>query len=605
MPTESQSDDFSPVKRTEISESELACAKREYRLLRRLVILALWVGCAVALSLNFTDPDLWGHVTYGQEVIRDGHLHRTATHTFTAEGYPWVNHENIAELTYATIYTWFDDEGLQIFKCLVGLAILGAMAWAAHRQGVRPLTMAAFLLLLANNLTAFFPVRPQVLSFAWCTTLLLTLELAFTGWRAWLVDEPASDESSITPWTPRRLGWLALLPVIMVLWTNSHGAFVAGICITGAYLAGRIVEAIYYQRTKSLGIVAAMVVAGLLVLAATFVNPYGTGLHEWLLLSLGSPRPEITEWAAPKPSDPVFWPLMTLIAVAIASIAFTRQRRDWVQIAILLLVGWQACSHLRHIAFFTLLCGFWVPVHLQSMLLRAKPDTSKLPVTRLGTWSRWGIATALLVAIGLQANTLGNRLERLPVYRHKYPVDAFQWMTFKDLHGRLVVPFNWAQYAIAALSPETTVSFDGRFRTCYPQEVVDKNFDFLLGDNKGYRYRRPEAGPIDPTAVLELGNPDLVLIDRQYNQPIEVMRLESEKPNPAWTLIYQDGLAQLWGRSSIYNDPQSDQYVAPEERLITDTLHVTAFDWPALPVQPTAKVLADRESSQTPNENLQ
>ena len=48
--------------------------------------------------------------------------------------------------------------------------------------------------------------------------------------------------------------------------------------------------------------------------------------------------------------------------------------------------------------------------------------------------------------------------------------------------------FKWAQYAIAAFGvnsderPHLKVAFDGRFRTCYPQELVDMYFDFAIGD---------------------------------------------------------------------------------------------------------------------------
>ena len=104
------------------------------------------------------------------------------------------------------------------------------------------------------------------------------------------------------------------------------------------------------------------------------------------------------------------------------------------------------------------------------------------------------------------------------------------------------------------------------FRTCYPQEIVDKSFDFLLGDNGGRRHRRPEAGPIDPTAILDLGDPNLVLVDRQYKHSVKVMEDEASKADPQWSLIYQDGIAQLWGRTSVYDDPRSSHYLAPEER---------------------------------------
>ena len=33
------------------------------------------------------------------------------------------------------------------------------------------------------------------------------------------------------------------------------------------------------------------------------------------------------------------------------------------------------------------------------------------------------------------------------------------------------------------------------FRTCYPQEVVDMHFDFLVGENDGKRSRSASSGP--------------------------------------------------------------------------------------------------------------
>lgn len=582
------------------AEVDLAAAKREYRLLRGLVVFALWVSCALALSLNLADPDLWGHVRYGQDWLAEGTLPREATHTFTAEGYRWINHENLAELTFATLYAWLGDEGLLVAKCLLGLAILAAMTWVARRHGVGLLTMSAFLLLVANNLTAFFPVRPQLLSFAWCTLMLIVLDRAFTGWHAALA---GGDVNPGSHWTPRRLLWGLLLIPIVVGWTNSHGAFVAGVAILGAYLGGRILEAIYYHRGRAAVTVAIIATIGLLSLAATLLNPYGYGLHQWLMASLGSPRPEITEWAAPQMSDPVFWPFVVLIGVCVAAWSGTRLRRDWVQIAILALVAWQAASHLRHIAFFALLCGFWLPPHLQSLVARCRSASAPpLPVVRLGTWSRWGLAAALLIAIGLQSSALYGRLRELPVYRNMYPVDAVQFMTDHKLHGKLVVSFNWAQYAIAALAPETTVSFDGRFRTCYPQQVIDTNFDFLLGEHKGRRFRHPDSGPVDPVAVLELGDPDLVLIDRSFKHAAAVMRDQAQGNSPEWTLLYQDGIAQLWGRASRYDDPQSPAYFSELKRQHSDHVVTGSLPWPALPTQRAPKALAELESGETPNE---
>jgi hypothetical protein len=62
---------------------------------RVLAIATLALGCAWMLSLNLVDPDLWGHIRYGQDWLAAGELPRAATHTFTAVGHPWINHENL------------------------------------------------------------------------------------------------------------------------------------------------------------------------------------------------------------------------------------------------------------------------------------------------------------------------------------------------------------------------------------------------------------------------------------------------------------------------------------------------------------------------------
>ena len=77
-----------------------------------------------------------------------------------------------------------------------------------------------------------------------------------------------------------------------------------------------------------------------------------------------------------------------------------------------------------------------------------------------------------------------------------------------------------------------TLAFDGRYDTCYPTEVVDMHFDFLLGEANGKRWRGPDSGPIDGRRVLKYGEPELVLIDRLYEHPRSIMRAEERRRIP-------------------------------------------------------------------------
>ena len=144
-----------------LGAEQLEAAKRDWRFLRLLAAMSLVMGAAGAFTLNLVDPDLWGHVAYGREAIADGKLHRTATHTFTAEGYRWVNHENLAELAMATGFDTLGVRGMLVAKMSLGMLILTVMFLVARSQGVRVLTAWTLLLLVASNLKAFFVMRAR------------------------------------------------------------------------------------------------------------------------------------------------------------------------------------------------------------------------------------------------------------------------------------------------------------------------------------------------------------------------------------------------------------------------------------------------------------
>src|SRR5882724_12365187 len=104
--------------------------------LARAIRAVLVVGCLMVLSIaHGVDPDLWGHVRYGQDALAARALPATATHTYTAVGHPWINHENLAELTFGWIEDHLGAVGLNAFTSLLGLLLLGLMVRNAVREG--------------------------------------------------------------------------------------------------------------------------------------------------------------------------------------------------------------------------------------------------------------------------------------------------------------------------------------------------------------------------------------------------------------------------------------------------------------------------------------
>src|SRR4051794_33597837 len=84
-----------------------------------MVWLALFLVVASALHFlggNVADPDLWGHVRYG-EMILDGHgLPRADIFSYTAAGAPFYDHEWLSDLVFASLYRIGGSAALVLLK---------------------------------------------------------------------------------------------------------------------------------------------------------------------------------------------------------------------------------------------------------------------------------------------------------------------------------------------------------------------------------------------------------------------------------------------------------------------------------------------------------
>ena len=635
--------------------------------LERAVLAAVVLASVVAISSNVADPDLWGHVQYGRDVLEHGLATKT-TYSYLAPDYPWVNHENVMEVALAWGADVLGPLGLVIAKMLAGLAVLLTILYACRRQGAGLIASSLILLLTASGLAHYWSLRPQLFSFVAYTFLLALLARCFAGWEigreregdggrrsggdgetaSIKVESRRDDSSEVTsisefdlpsrsfspspsrslspspslPLAPApplfttrpfhvRLTWLWLIPLLMTVWTNAHGGFLAGCAIFSTYMVIRAGEAYWLAGRRAYGTMLRFGVWVSATLLATFLNPYGYNFHLWLLDDLRVPRPEITEWLPPDLLDPQSFPLLLLIAAFVITLACSRRSWDLAHLIILVATFWQSLSHQRHIPFFALSVAFFLPRHLEDVLVRlrgaaeagggergkereGKNTPPSLPSPSLS------ISLSLILPfliLPLLAWKLYERGSDLKVHRHCYPVSALQFMEEQRLQGRVLCAFNWAQYALAAFSdrddsPRLLVHVDGRCRTAYSQAMLDQHFDFLFGDQPAnQRYRDPHSS-FDPLKALEQGQPNLVLLDRGQPHSERVMTTQTER----WVLLYQDSLAQLWGRRERYDDPQSPDFLPVERRRLSETLQQGHVTWPALP-RPIAETVPNSMGS--------
>ncbi|MCA9189317.1 MAG: hypothetical protein KDA99_27020, partial [Planctomycetales bacterium] len=245
-----------------------------------------------------------------------------------------------------------------------------------------------------------------------------------------------------------------------------------------------------------------------------------------------------------------------------------------------------AVTHNRHVPFFAIAVGFWMPQHWESVAWRISGAAQQ--AVRSGNYVDWFPTISLGATSALLALALAQRVCELPVDTRTYPVDAVDFISKHKLHGRMIVTFNWAQYVLAAVGTPVesnhgiSVQFDGRFRTCYPQEIIDEHFDFVLGTAPHVpRYRLAHSPTNDDARILRRGNPNLVLISRRQSHSTTIMQQQRDD----WALLYEDSLCQLWGRRNIYDDQDGCDFLPHEQRLVTPNRQpsVDYIAWPAFP----------------------
>lgn len=457
-----------------------------------------------ALAHTVADPDLWGHVRFGQDLIRTGDLFRADTYSYLSGGQPWINHEWLAEAIFYLAYAAAGGTGLVALKVLLGLTMLGLVHSRLRRAGLPPIRAAMVVLIgYLPFSVGFLTVRPQVFTTLGFLLVILAMDAADRGrWR-----------------------WLWALPLVFALWANLHGGFLAGIGVLAVWVAVHLIVRRTGRGSERPRPPAGALLGSLgLCLLATLLNPYGVGLWEFLLETAIIPRPEITEWS------PVS--LLTIdgagyvLLFALTAVALTRESPPpgWPLVAVYACVAPLPVLAHRHLPLFVLAALVIAATPLGALshrLTRARGE-AKRPAPR---WFAALLIAFAVLMVGLSIPRFRGVV--IDGQRQPFPARAVGLLAASGVRGDLAVHFDWAEYAIWHLAPDLKVSWDGRRETVYGPEVHATNLRFFFG-----------VGDWD--RLLTDHGTDLALVSPQtpvYN----LLKL-----SPPWTVVYEDSLSALF-----------------------------------------------------------
>src|SRR4051812_39340268 len=78
--------------------ADLGVADRRGALRRSALLAFVWILAVYQFSETTVDPDLWGHVAFGQQMLKAHAIERMDLYSWTVNGQPFVNHEYGADL---------------------------------------------------------------------------------------------------------------------------------------------------------------------------------------------------------------------------------------------------------------------------------------------------------------------------------------------------------------------------------------------------------------------------------------------------------------------------------------------------------------------------
>jgi hypothetical protein len=489
-----------------------------------LAVLALLLGFSLfAFSPLVADPDLWGHVRFGQDLWASGSLMRPDVYSYLTGQQPWINHEWLTEAVYAGLFATFGPPGLIALNVLVGLGIVGLIYWHLLRRDVAPAA--------AGCVTAFYTlvlrpgvlnVRPQLFTYLLFLAILLIVDA---------VEHGAS-------------GWLWAAPPVIALWTNLHGGALAGVGILLIWGAVHLAAAVWStRRLRALlerpqpAIVAALLASCL----ALLLNPYGIGMITFLLRTATVPRPEIADWKPAAFTDA--WGQLYFAGLILMPLGllFSRRERRTALVAPAVCTAILPLLSIRHAPLFAIAASVLAGEHIADAAARllltrplkglASTRTSRVIAVAVRTpGAQWG-AAALVIAALAMAGAAIPRLDRIQVEPSvaDFPARAVAMLKASGVAGNMATEFNWGEYVLWHLGPRVRVSIDGRRETIYSDAVYRENLDLMLGRGRwDTLVDRPETG----LALVHRGRPVFELM----------------KQKPGWILAYQDELCAIFAR---------------------------------------------------------
>ena len=476
----------------------------------------LFIAIFIALiglgpKLMNVDGDLGRHITLGNHIITSRSIPTRDVFSHTKLGDPLTPHEWLADVIFALAHRAAGLDGIVWITAL----IIGAAFWLVYKQSLDLSSMS--LLALAGTILAAAASSLHWLSRPHIFTILFTV--------IW-VTELEKLRIGI------RKNWF-IFPVIMLIWVNTHGAFIAGILIWACYIAGLILDQKFsWPEIKT------YLWIGLSSLLVSLINPDGFGIWKTGFGFLGNRYlvSHTAEYLPPDFHQISTWPFLLMIVLSIGLLAISKRRLNASHA--LLLSGWTAMAlySARNIPLYAVIVApILVTVgadYLQAN--KSKGATNRFIALQYrfmdiekslksGLWS--GIVVVAAGLLLMRGFTLDFQNKGNQFLDDVFPVQAVDWIEENQLQGEGFNYFPWGGYLLYRTWPEMLVFIDGQ--TDFYGEELTRKYEKVITLSPGWE------------DVLQKYQVSWVLMPTQSELIQHLQELGD------WNAVYQDQISTI------------------------------------------------------------
>ena len=499
-----------------------------------IIFISLFLLLAFSAGKDLLgDVDTGYHIRAGEYILNTFSIPKDDIFSFITPTLPWTAHEWLSEVIMALVHKAFGLTGVALFFAFI-ISLVYYLLYKMIKTDKDNIILTTFIILLVLiSSQIHWLARPHIFS------LLLTLIWYY------LLDQYQYHHKN----------YLYLFPLIMLLWVNLHGGYLAGFVLIGIYLCGNVVQFITSQNAARDIYKKKIKLLGLITVACLFVsliNPYTYHilLFPFNLVSNKFIMDHVGEFMSPNFHE--MMPFKYLLLLMIATFAVSKIKTNWIELLLILMFLNMSLYSVRYIPLFSIIVAPILLKQIGPLLEKSNGKLGKFFKKRAENISEidasargylWPAFSVVLVAALAAGNIISYKFDA-----KIKPVAAVEFLKNEYIKGNMFDNDEFGDYVIYAAWPEYKVFVDGR-SDMYGVDIMKEYLKVVT---------------IKPGWEEVLQKYDVKWIIYNANSALSLFLMERDE----WELIYADKVANIFVKDIPENRYLIEKY--PDVELVVD-----------------------------------